>query len=354
MSPETPILYGFCFPHHGKYSSYARLLDYMPECRVVRVEEALPATAFRAGFKKVRSFFWLQEWRIRRVANRYPQAVLHHIYSEATVQQGWLPQRGRYVLTAHQPPEGLEATREQRAPFFRAAQRADAIIILDASQAEDYARVFGHDRLVAIPHGIDTDRFAPAATPCQRGSDAPLEVLTVGAWLRDWDQWHAVFRETVARLPNVRFTVLSRPEIVAELKERVGNDPRFNGLSGLSDDELLDLYRASDVLFLPLSGATANNALLEAASCGLAVVCTDLSALRGYLFGTTGNCWYPAKEPATAASYLQQLANSPAQCSFAGQQNRQRMLDVFGWPVIAHRHLEVYRQVAEGTPFGSA
>ena len=43
-------------------------------------------------------------------------------------------------------------------------------------------------------------------------------------------------------------------------------------LSGIDDSELLNLYQTCGVLFLPLNGFTANNALLEGASCGCPVV----------------------------------------------------------------------------------
>ncbi|KAF0093162.1 MAG: glycosyltransferase [Puniceicoccaceae bacterium 5H] len=347
MSEDSQtVLYGFCFPHHGRYSSYARLLDYLPECTVVRAEQGLPAPLYRMGFKKVRSFFWMQEVRLRSLLARYPGAVLHHIYAEATVQQGWLPRRGQYVLTVHQPPERLEEERERRQPFFAAARKAPAIIILDPAQQEAYARLFGHDRIIPIAHGIDTERFAPTQGGDRRPSNAPLEVVTVGAWLRDWESWLEIFHAATAVLPDIRFTVLSRPEIVARLRDETGNHEQFCGISGISDNELLDLYRSSDVLFLPLSGATANNALLEAASCGLAVVSTDLPALRGYLEGAHGNCWFPRREPEQAVAYLREMAVARARLSAVGCSNRQRMLDAFSWPVIADQHRKVYRSVA--------
>jgi glycosyltransferase involved in cell wall biosynthesis len=53
--------------------------------------------------------------------------------------------------------------------------------------------------------------------------------------------------------------------------------------SGLSDEELLKLYQDSDLAFLPLNNATANNSILEALACGLSIISTDISAVREYV-----------------------------------------------------------------------
>jgi glycosyltransferase involved in cell wall biosynthesis len=52
---------------------------------------------------------------------------------------------------------------------------------------------------------------------------------------------------------------------------------------GIDDDTLAELYRNADVLLLPLTDSTANNALLEGMASGLPLVATDLPAVRAYL-----------------------------------------------------------------------
>ena len=50
---------------------------------------------------------------------------------------------------------------------------------------------------------------------------------------------------------------------------------------GLTDAELRDLYHSSDIAFIPLTNATANNAVLEAMASGIPLISTDLPAIRG-------------------------------------------------------------------------
>jgi glycosyltransferase involved in cell wall biosynthesis len=70
--------------------------------------------------------------------------------------------------------------------------------------------------------------------------------------------------------------------------------PRATGLEDLSnvivhkrvdDLGLLKLYQEADILFLPLTKATANNTLLEGIACGLPVLSTLLPSVKAYLPG---------------------------------------------------------------------
>ena len=51
----------------------------------------------------------------------------------------------------------------------------------------------------------------------------------------------------------------------------------------VEDDQLAELYRQADVLFLPLMESTANNALLEGLASGLPIVSSDLASVKAYV-----------------------------------------------------------------------
>ncbi len=55
--------------------------------------------------------------------------------------------------------------------------------------------------------------------------------------------------------------------------------------TNIDDDELLRLYQSTDIIFLPLNQATANNAILEGAACGLAVISTNFDSIKVYMPG---------------------------------------------------------------------
>jgi glycosyltransferase involved in cell wall biosynthesis len=105
-----------------------------------------------------------------------------------------------------------------------------------------------------------------------------MRCITVGHWLRDWQ----LFRSVALALPSFTF------EVVAPQAVDLEGLPNVRHHRNIKDVRLADLYRSSDILFLPLTESTANNALLEGIASGLPVVATNLEAVRAYIAGPEG------------------------------------------------------------------
>ena len=103
--------------------------------------------------------------------------------------------------------------------------------------------------------------------------------MIVGEHLRDWLVIHRVIDEINHRGLDVEFHVVTDERIF----------PYFNGCANLvyhsqiSETELIDLYRSADVLFLPVTNATANNSILEALACGTPVISTLVGGIPDYV-----------------------------------------------------------------------
>jgi len=176
------------------------------------------------------------------------------------------------VMSLHQPPEILERmiTLERLADI-------DIVLALCESQA-DFLRQYAPDAQVrVIPHGIATEFFMPdadlqrdLATPDQR----PFKLLGVGHWLRDYPMALGAIEQLNAMGMACEYTIIchnfpSGLELPANVKV----------VSGLSDEELLQSYRESDALLLPMDDATANNAILESMASGLPVFTSDVGGI---------------------------------------------------------------------------
>ena len=171
----------------------------------------------------------------------------------------------RVIATFHQPPSIL---RDLIDPGLLG--RFDRIVLMSPSQVPYFAQHVATDRLRVILHGVDTDFFRPRTAPA---TGARLRCITVGHWLRDWD----AFKGVAARLPEVSFDVVTGRKT---LLEEAHNVRLFRTVE---DDQLAELYRQADVLFLPLIESTANNALLEGLASGLPIVSSDLASVKVYV-----------------------------------------------------------------------
>jgi len=142
-------------------------------------------------------------------------------------------------------------------------KKIDEIVLVGKSELDSFKAITGKDNVVFIPHGIRTDFYCPDPEVKKERM-----LLTVGNWLRDYEFAKNVYQRLLSEDKNLKIVVVAMPKMVECLKGISG----LRCQSGISDEELRDLYRCCSVLFLPLKRFTANNSLLEASACGCKIV----------------------------------------------------------------------------------
>ena len=338
--------------HHGARSGPWQYLRHLPP----GVEAAIRATPLGATLAGTQSGAfrdwgrllgtvpfgqqgnaWLAEADILAECSAEPFDVVHAIDGELAL---WLLPRmpaalfhgGRrpaMAATFHQPPALL-------AGMVNAGLLAglDAVVLLCEAQRAALAQWVPAERLHIIPHGIDADFFTP-------GPQAPGEgfrLLAVGHWLRDFDTLFAAL------------ALLRDAGLDARLRIVSHNPPRgvpagVEVEAGLPDEALRAAYRDADALLLPLTDATANNAILEAMACGRPVVSTDVGGVAEMTAGAT--LLAPPGDARALADAVLSLATDPTGAAALGRAARTRA-EALGWRRIAARHAALYAAIAAG------
>jgi glycosyltransferase involved in cell wall biosynthesis len=111
----------------------------------------------------------------------------------------------------------------------------------------------------------------------------------------------------------------------------------------LTDHELRDAYRGASCLLMPLDGATANNAILEAMACGLPIVSEDIGGVAEYTGRSCARLCPPGSAESLVEAILKlyedgELAASMRRCA------RERARE-FDWPIVAERTRRLYEDV---------
>jgi glycosyltransferase involved in cell wall biosynthesis len=339
----------FRFPHHGKYSSYHRLLDYGAE-EDIRVDASLSKAVQGSALLNPRGIAtrtWrkLKEAQAWHLARSRDEAWVHYFYPEQGYYRGVKFRRAgqKILFTCHLPKEVHERARTKLVHYAEGLKAADGIILMSPDDLDYYAAVAPRARVTFIPHGIDIHRFTPAEGR-ERKTGEVIELLTVGNMEREFERLAAVIREADEMDAPLRFNVVALPHYLGVLKGFTGEKAwrRVRALSGIDDDALLDLYRSCDLLFLPLRAATANNALLEALATGLPMLLSDLPACRAY----ARDCaiYFPAEEG--AAGLVERMAGTDIaglrEMAAAGRVLAEREL---AWEIIAARQREFMRSI---------
>ena len=331
------------YPHIGARSGYAQLGRHLDPARFeVDVHAAdgdagLPLVPGALRRRRGMPWYRLSDLAAELGALRHGLGarydLVHFLDGEHAPQ--YLPAalrhsraRVRTVATYHQPAATLE-----RLVRRDVVAQLDHVIVVAPSQLQFFAGLLPADRIHVILHGVDIDFFRPSRA---RAPDRRLRCVTTGHWLRDW----AAFRAVAAALRDdtrIAFEVVS-------------SDPTaFAGLSNvlvhqsLDDKSLAGLYRSADVLFLPLTEATANNTLLEGMASGLPVVASELSAVRSYLQDEAGLLVEGNLVEGFVAA-LRRLSDDVDLRVAMGRAARARA-EQLSWPRVARRHGLLYERV---------
>jgi glycosyltransferase involved in cell wall biosynthesis len=171
-----------------------------------------------------------------------------------------------------------------------------------------------------------------------------------GSTLRDFTRLAAVIKNATQRNMKIRFTVLASKPNIDLPRSLVGEGawPAVEGLHGIDDAALLELYHNSDLLFLPLLAATANNALLEAMATGLPMLVSDLPACRAY---AGESAWYfPADEDiGSLAERLDTITPESDRLRELGFSARVRAEQTLSWEKISEAHSNFVRAINSNT-----
>lgn len=227
-----------------------------------------------------------------------PAFVPEATFSMRAEQSDFSPPRsGRKFVFG--TPEHRVLSQRQRGGLSSAAELADTIDIITPSHwcALAYQR-FGLalERIHVVPHGVDPGVLKAdaggraAARRALQIEDHEQVFLSVGAMTpnKGIDLLFAAFARVAARHSDIRLLLKgaddlfpSRDMVKAALTELPAGErdivlPRMIYTGGTySSRKMADLYRAADVYVAPYRAEGFNLPVLEAAACGVPVICTS-------------------------------------------------------------------------------
>jgi glycosyltransferase involved in cell wall biosynthesis len=277
---------GFKFRHHGRYSGYHQIVQYLSPTVYLdrgKFDFTTPLFNFSGGsrvnqvLEKARDHRFFRD--LYKVCHNPKIRVIHFLYPENTLAHCpfEIPEDKLVIGTLHQPQSyfrDIFESKNKNKLAIKNYQRCNRAIVLSRGEVDGVKSITGIKEVFFIPHGLDTQRFKPSIA--KRKED---RILFLGNWLRDFHCAAGVFTILSRINPSVIVTVVCN----SEYHKYFRGISNVECLSNITDDHLLDLLQTYTLLFLPLKSATANNALVEAAACGLPIFTTDLGSIADYI-----------------------------------------------------------------------
>ncbi|MBG9377138.1 glycosyltransferase family 4 protein [Panacibacter sp. DH6] len=352
--PANILLLRHPLSHIGKYSGYENFVDHLQDdtlhftdhhrTRAVRRTDIKRRFFLRRADKKLvnkpglyyNAFSYMAEMEAFKIANAQNVKLIHNTFLEDN--HGFLGNRKtaggfKLVATAHQPYSWWKYTHKPTTVL----DQLDALFVLSNAEAACFETALP-GRVHVVRHGVSTDFFTLSKPVTQRKK----RILFVGNWLRDT----AFFAEAIETLLKIDASIAV--DIVYRSSADVNTDPVFRLCKyqqvtmhqHISNEALRDLYNDARLLFLPLTDATANNAILEAAACGVPVVTTNLPSLKEY---TNSHYAYYYNGMKDCVEYIIQTIDDEARLSFMSREARVFMEQQFAAPLIAKQHIALYK-----------
>jgi len=191
-----------------------------------------------------------------------------------------------------------------------------------------------------IPTGADTRFFSPC---WEKPRNSRPQVLFVGS-LRLRKQPEMVL-EAARRFPDADFRIVGEGPLGKKLLARAAHDKLKNvTLTGaLGAEKLREEYRRADVFFFPSSFEGSPKVIVEAAACGLAVICRACYSPETVLHGVTG---FQVNSDDELYSCLHLLLTGPNLRVKMGRAARE-LSRKFDWDVITRKWEETFFELAQ-------
>ena len=271
------------------------------------------------------------------------------VHANSWLHPRFLPSGLPLLLTVHHGihhPDALAWKDWRRATYHRhwilrlerrSLQRAGAVVGVSHFVAETARRTILDRPIEVIHNGVDTRSFAPATRVSQ--SDGPFKLLYVGSWRQ---------AKGVELLPQIMRNLGEGYELrytrEAANRGRMNMPPNTFDLGRLEgDDAVVAAMNDADAFVFPSLTEGFSLAVIEAMSCGLPVIASDIPALAESVeHGRTGYLC-PKDQPAAFVSAIRELAGQPELRSAMGTAARERVLKNFSVEGMVRSYVERYK-----------
>jgi glycosyltransferase involved in cell wall biosynthesis len=222
------------------------------------------------------------------------------------------------------------------------------VIIFSEIQAEYLNRLgVPNSRLAVIPNGVDTEKFSPGYSAIKAELEADLLFVYQGrlaseknveAMLKAWCK--------VQLPPGCKLAIVGDGPLGANLRSLYGNHPSIIWMGFISDERRrIEILRGADVFILPSLVEGLSLSLLEAMSCGVACLATDVGADGEVLANGGGIVLDSRKVISQLSTLLPVLADHPEMIQVLGRKARQRVLEKYTLRANIMQLEQLYKQV---------
>lgn len=214
-------------------------------------------------------------------------------------------------------------------------------------------------KVVSVPTGIDTERFAPADKSAAKqalGIDARQQIVGIVATLRSW-KGHAYLLDAFSGIdrPDLQLLVVGDGPQLPAIREKIaalGIGPRVTLAGQQTNPETW--LQAMDVFCLPsYANEGVPQAILQAMLCGLPIVTTPVGAILEAVTDSRSALVVPPRDAAALAVAIERLLGDPELATRLGMAAREAAVQRFSKTSMLDRMEQVFEESLRSSGRGS-
>lgn len=230
----------------------------------------------------------------------------------------------------------------------------DPIIVVSKSTKRDVSAAFKipPERMELVYHGIDIEQWRPKPE-IKRCDNKLVAIASADVPLKGLTYLIEAYAMLLKERPNLELTVIGslREGITKKRLVKLGILDKVKFVSGISDEEISDLYAESTMAITPSVYEGFGYPAGEAMSSGIAVVSTTGGSLPEVV-GDAG-LLVPPKDPEALAGAIARILDDPELREELAAKGRKRIVEEFNWPRAARQVTAIYHRAIANAHNGS-
>ncbi|MEM2143506.1 MAG: glycosyltransferase family 4 protein [Candidatus Thorarchaeota archaeon] len=211
-----------------------------------------------------------------------------------------------------------------------ASKRYDAIILVHPFQKTVFSgKQIPEEKIHVVPNGVDTDVFKPR----QREEDGFVNFIDVGRLSYDKGVHMTIqaFRKYHKENPRTRLMLVGDGMLKSMLHDRRNSDSIY-WYGGVEHDRVARFLQEADIFVIPMAigPITSSLSVLEAMSCGLPIIATDIADAGRLIRPHEGILTQPGRLDEIVDA-MRLLAEDETLRKSMGQACRERVVRDYSW-----------------------
>ncbi len=199
------------------------------------------------------------------------------------------------------------------------------------------------NKIVVIHNGIDTDIFVPGKKGLQN-----FELLWIGRFIhgKGVDYLVDAFKLLISRHPGLKLLMVGRGPDRERIKAKIHVLKLDNCITikdFVPNYEIVTLYQSCNIFILPSLEEGVPRTILEAMSCGIPVVCSNLPQLVDIV--KDGGFLVPTKDPQTLAERISEILSNEIMARKMGQSGRENIKNNYSWKDSVEKTIRLYTEL---------